>query len=457
MKSTLHFCGGAGSVTGANFLLEDASALGKDGILVDCGLFQGSAYAEATNEKPFPYAPASISHLLVTHAHIDHIGRIPKLVREGFRGTIISTEATRALAEPLLLDSQALLAREARDDGKELLYSVEDVRAALVLWKGVPYQQEIQLPHGYQARLLNAGHILGSAMVEIVRGNNRIVFTGDLGNDHSLLVGPVDDVDNADYFVMESVYGDKKQEHVEDRALQLERVIEATASRGGTLLIPAFSTERTQDLIFEIRNLFHEKKVPPMLVYVDSPLAIKITEAFSAHPNYFRDEIRQRVERGEKLFSFPELRFVTSPQESAAIHKNQDAKIIIAGSGMSQGGRVLSHERVYLPDEHNTLLIVGYQAAGSIGRQLIEGAKTLSVHKEKIEVRAHVETIYGYSAHRDTEGLLSFVHRSAGRLQSVFVVMGEPKSSLFLVQRIRDFIGIQAEAPQQGTKADLNL
>lgn len=457
MQSLLYFYGGAGSVTGANFLLEDAAAPGKDGVLIDCGLFQGSVYAEQANERPFPYAPESILYLLVTHAHIDHIGRIPKLVRDGFRGTIISTEATRALAEPLLLDSQALLAREAQDDGRELLYSPADVQAALALWRGVPYEETINLPHGYAARFHDAGHILGSAMIEITRGGRRIVFTGDLGNDHSLLVGPVATVENADYFVMESVYGDKKQEQVEHRTLELERVIEATAARGGTLLIPAFSTERTQDLIFEIRTLFVEKRVPSMPVYVDSPLASKITRAFMAHPTYFREAIQKRITGGEAIFSFPELTFIEDAEASAALHKHAGTKIIIAGSGMSQGGRVLSHERVYLPDAKSTLLIVGYQAVGSIGRQLVEGARELTIHRQKMSVKATVETIYGYSAHRDTDGLLDFVHRSAGRLEQVFVVMGEPKSSLFLTQRIRDFIGIDASAPEAGSNVSLKL
>lgn len=456
MKSTLYFHGGAGGVTGANFLLED-SAMPERGILVDCGLFQGTSYAEDANYAALPYDPKKISHLLITHAHIDHIGRIPKLVKEGFTGAIVSTEATRALAEPLLLDSQALLEREAHDDGHAPLYGKEDVAAALKLWSGVSYEERVALPNGYSARFLDAGHILGSAMIEVSRDGKRIVFTGDLGNDQSLLVGPVADVSEAEYFVMESVYGDKAHDGIDDRAGRLERIIEASASREGTLLIPAFSTERTQDLIFEIRSLFMDKKVPSMPVYVDSPLAEKITRAFLAYPKYFREGIRARVEGGEDIFTFPELRFVADSEESRKLHEKKGAKIIVAGSGMSQGGRVQSHQRAFLPDARNTLLIVGYQAAGSLGRRLIEGAKEVTIRGEKLPVRARVETLYGYSAHRDTDGLLSFVHRAAGTLSHVYVVMGEPKAALFLTQRIRDFIGIQASAPEQGAKALLDL
>lgn len=457
MKSIITFHGGAGSVTGANFLLEDAAMPGISSILIDCGLFQGGPDAEARNYAALAYGPATVAHLLVTHAHIDHIGRIPRLVKEGFKGAIISTEATRALAEPLLYDSQALLERAAHEDGREPLYAKEDVAAALALWRGVPYEASQELSHGYTARFVDAGHILGSAMIEVVREGKKALFTGDLGNDQSLLVGPTAHVNDAEYFIMESVYGDKKQEGIEDRTDRLERIIETTVARGGTLLIPAFSTERTQDLIYEIRMLMTEKRVPSTPVYVDSPLASKITAAFLSHPGYFKDDIRSRIEAGEEIFSFPELRFVSSTEESRDLHKLEGPKIIIAGSGMSQGGRVLSHEMTYLPDARNTLLIVGYQSAGSIGRQLIEGASQLRVRGQMLKVAARVESLYGYSAHRDTDGLLSFVHRSAATLKRVFVVMGEPKSSLFLVQRIRDFIGLSAEAPQRGEKVTIEL
>ena len=430
---------------------------GKTRILVDCGLFQGGNFCDLSNYNAFPYNPKEVSVLLVTHAHIDHIGRIPKLVKDGFTGKIISTAATKGLAEHLLKDSMELLAHDAEVCGQPQIYDGGDVDQALRQWDTKGYEEAIPLPDGFSAAFLNAGHILGSAMIEISREGKVIVFTGDLGNDESLLVGPLETPDAPQYLVMESVYGDKVHEDMDERTNRLERTIEDTLARGGTLLIPAFSTERTQDLVFEIRTLCIEKKVPSVPVYVDSPLASRMTETFLAHPTYFRDEIRKRVEGGEDIFAFPELRFVESADESKALHKDAGPKIIIAGSGMSHGGRVLAHERVYLPDPRNTLLIVGYQSAGSLGRKLLEGAKDVEIGREKIQVKAKIETNFGYSAHRDRDGLLEFVHRNADSLQKIFVTMGELKSSTFLAQRIRDYIGTDVSVPEAGTKTTLEL
>lgn len=452
-KTKLQFWGGAGSVTGSNFMLD------SDGvkIMIDCGMFQGCEFCEDSNFAALPYNPADVSTLIVTHAHIDHIGRIPRLMREGFKGRIISTEATKALAHPLLLDAMKLLAHTAEMTGKPQLYDSADVERSMAVWDTHPYHESFSLAGGFTAELLDAGHILGSAMVRIARGGRTIIFTGDLGNDESLLVGPTESIAGANYLVTESVYGDKKHDHIENRTQEFERVVEQTLAKGGVLLIPAFSTERTQDLLFELRTLLMEKRIPSIPVYLDSPLASRITEAFSANPSYFRDTIRKRIEGGEHIFSFPELHFIHDAQESAQLHKDESPKIIIAGSGMSHGGRVLGHEAFYLSDPKNTLLIVGYQAAGSLGRALIEGQKNVSIMKQKVTVRASVEKIYGYSAHRDADGLLSFVEGGGKSLTEVFVAMGEPKSSLFLVQRIRDFLGIKASAPEQGTEVVVSL
>lgn len=452
-KTTLTFLGGAGSVTGANFMLESNGAR----ILVDCGLFQGCDFCEEANYEPFAFNPAEIPVLLVTHAHIDHIGRIPKLVKDGFRGKIISTAATKDLSELLLRDSMELLAHDAKRRGREALYDEGDVSQALSLWDTHPYHEAFELPGGYSAVFLNAEHILGSAMIQISREGRSILFTGDLGNDYSLLVGPLDTPQSPTYMLTESVYGDKKNTDNDIRTDKLERTIERTLARGGTLLIPAFSTERTQDLIYEIRMLMQGSRVPPVAVYVDSPLASEVTRVFSAHPEYFRPEITARVAAGEQLFSFPQLRFVSSSEESARLLDDPKPKIVIAGSGMSHGGRVLAHEARLLPDAKNTILVVGYQAAGSLGRQLIEGAHDIEIHGKKIPVRATIETNFGYSAHRDVDGLVEFAHRSIGSLKRVFVAMGEPKSAAFLTQRLRDYLAIDAIAAEAGKSAELEL
>ncbi len=463
MQSTIYFYGGAGSVTGSNFLLDT----GEVKIAVDCGLFQGKHSFENTNWDPFPYNPAEVSVLINTHAHIDHIGRIPKLVKDGFRGPIISTEATRALAEPLLLDAMELAARTAERLGKEPLYTEKDIAQAMRQWKGIPYHQLEDVGGGVTLELFDAGHILGSAIAVLSRkaqpDSSKVAFTGDLGGGNSPLLAKTEVPGDIAHLVVESVYGDRVRQEDAHRRDILENHIENVAAKGGTLLIPAFSTERTQDLLFEIRSLFLEKRVPSMPVYLDSPLAQKITAAYLAHPQYFSDEMQKRIAGGEHIFDFPELQFVEGAAESENMRNKPGPKIILAGSGMSNGGRVVAHEAALLPDEHSTLLIVGYQSAGSLGRKLIEGAKKVEIRGEEVAVRCTVAAMYGYSAHMDSEQLLEFVNSVAnppqggGVLEQAFVVMGEPAASGFLVQRVRDYLGVKATAPEAGDSAIINF
>ncbi len=437
-------------VTGSNFLLDTGGAK----FLIDCGLMQGMG--EERNWEPFVYNPKDISHLIVTHAHVDHIGRIPKLVRDGFKGVIISTKATRALAEPLLLDALEILGRSAERHGRPELYADTDVAETMRLWRGVGYHEKMPLPDDIELQFLDAGHILGSAMARLVREERSIVFTGDLGGGNSPLLKPTEET-TATYLVMEGTYGDKVRPEDSKRLEQLEDVIEDAVTRGGTLLIPAFSTERTQDLLFDVRKLMLERRVPSVPVYLDSPLAEKITRAYLAYPEYFSDDIKDRVEGGEDIFTFPELHFAQRVEDSRKLDGDPVNKIILAGSGMSSGGRVAMHERRYLPDITSTVLIVGYQAAGTIGRRLIEGAKNLELYKEKIPVRAKVVTLYGYSAHRDSEGLLEFANKTAQAAEEVFVVHAEPSAASFLVQRIRDYLGVKATASMAGEQVVLKF
>lgn len=452
-RSSLTFCGGAGSVTGSNFLLADALNPAAH-FLVDCGLFQGCDFCDEANWKPFPFDPVSIHTLAVTHAHIDHIGRIPKLVRDGFRGRIVSTEATKALAEPMLLDSMELLERDAKKHGRAILYDEKDVAAAMKLWDAVPYHETVKLPGDYSLQFLNAGHILGSGMAKFSRWGRDIIFTGDLGG-NSPLLAPGESLADAEYLVIESVYGDKTRKQ-EDRRGELLARVEDIAKRGGTLLVPAFSTERTQDLLFELRGIFLDGKAPAMPVYLDSPLALKITEAFLAYPAYFKDDIRKRIEGGENIFSFPGLKLIETTQESRELSKVPGPKIIIAGSGMSAGGRVLAHERAILPDKDSTLLIVGYQAAGSLGRRLLEGAAEVEIERERVPVRCKVDAIFGYSAHLDGPHLLERV-QTGKHLEEVFIVMGEPASSTFFCQRVHAELGLRSRVPHAGERVELRL
>lgn len=454
MQSKLTFYGAAGSVTGSHFLLDT----GTTRLLVDCGLRQGMG--EEHNWDPLPYDPKSISKLFVTHAHLDHVGLIPKLVAAGFAGEIISTRATKALAEPMLYDAMEILQHNAHRLGKQELYDGGDIKKALSQWRGVGYHDKVILDGGVVAQLFDAGHILGSAMVHFERDRRSIAFTGDLGGGNSPLLPPTEELPPAQYLVMEGTYGDRTRPDDSERLNKLEDVIEDAVKRGGTLIIPAFSTERTQDLLFDIRALMSESRIPSLSVYLDSPLAEKITDAYLSHPEYFAPEIKARVEKGEKIFSFPQLTFVGTPEESHELDSMDKQKIILAGSGMSSGGRIFGHEKKYLPDQNSTLLIVGYQAVGTIGRQLVEGAKTIVVRGsgEKIPVRAKIETLYGYSAHSDGEGLLEFANKAAAKgCKEIFVVHGEPASTAFLSQRIRDYLGTKATAPEAGDSVTIEF
>jgi metallo-beta-lactamase family protein len=454
-QSKLIFYGGAGAVTGSNFMIDTGGAK----FLVDCGLRQGREDDEAQNWDKFAYDPVSVSHLIISHAHIDHVGRIPKLVRDGFKGVIISTHATKALAEPLLHDAMHISELNARREGREALYEEKDIDAAMKLWQAHGYHEKISLPDGVTLELLNAGHILGSSMSKFTRGEHSLVITGDLGGGNSPLITGAEDLININYLVMESVYGDRVRREDKDRREMLEDVIEDAAARGGTLLIPAFSTERTQDLLYEIRALMMEKRVPDMVLYVDSPLAEKITGAFLAAPEYFAPDIRTRVEAGENIFLSPQMHFVETPEDSRNLASAPNPKIILAGSGMGTGGRVGTHEHYVLPDKNSTILMVGYQAAGTIGRRLIEGEKKIRLGKDWVPVNCTVQSVYGYSAHMDGEALLEFANKAAasGQLKQIFVVEGEPAAAMFLAQRIRDYLGTKATTPEAGDSVTIDF
>ena len=355
MKSTLGFYGGVGSVTGANFHL----ATGTQNLLVDCGLVQGDRFAAAINAEPFPYDPASVAALFVTHAHADHIGRIPKLVRDGFRGTIYSTPPTEAIAAVMLRDAHAIMRMEAERYGVEPLYEREDIDAALARWNGVPYGERIELSDDVTARFENAGHILGSAFVHFSRGGKTLVFTGDIGNVPQPLMPPPTIPTDYDYLVMESVYGDRVHEEIAARSHLLAGFIKDTIKKNGTLIIPAFSLERTQGMLLEINNLVESGEIDPIPTFLDSPLAIEVTHLYKQYSDYLRPDVRAQIEAGDDIFSFPKLTFTDAAKESAKIAETKGAKIIIAGSGMSEGGRIRAHEKRYLEDKTTTLLLVG--------------------------------------------------------------------------------------------------
>lgn len=449
-KLTLSFHGGAREVTGACYLLESGDAK----ILVDCGLVQGGRFCETHNSKPFGFDPKSIDALFITHAHLDHIGRIPKLVKEGFRGPIYSTPPTKDLAELIIRDGHGIMEKEAKDCQEEVTYGVPDIDQAMTQWKTLEYHEALTVGDT-AVSLLRAGHILGSSMVEVKIKDKKILFTGDLGNETSLLLPPADVVNEVDYLIIESVYGDKAHAESSDDKLILERVMEDTAAKKGVLMIPAFATERTQDVIFELNEKVVQKRVPDMPVFVDSPLAIKITEVFEKYWPYYNEKIQALHEEHPHLFASKGLKNTPSADESKAINDVPPPKVIIAGSGMMTGGRILHHLRRYLADENSMLLITGYQAKGSLGRRILDGVDSVKIFGEEIPVKAKIVTAHGYSAHADKDRLFNFAAHLKDSLAHVYAVQGEEEASLALVQEVRDKLGVPADAPTLGERVEL--
>ncbi len=474
------FYGGAREVTGACYLLEISSpstqpspkaSAGTAGsgatrvkgspsagsglprtlrVLVDCGMFQGCEDCDFRNHQKFPFEASKIDAVILTHAHVDHIGRLPKLFREGFRGAIYSTPPTRDLAEILLEDAMNFFGR-----GETELYSESDLTETLKLFRPLDYDKEVTLDKGIKFKLLEAGHILGSAIVRLDIGGRIFVFSGDVGNQPSILLPPRASIPEANILVVESVYGNKRHKHTQDRTLLLERAIEDVAARKGVLMLPVFATERTQEILFEINEMLQWKRVPEMPVFVDSPLAIKATKIYSQYPTYYRDDIRVLYREHPHLFEFKNLKFTASVPDSKAINNVPPPKVILAGSGMSSGGRILHHEKRYLPDPNSILLITGFQAAGSLGRRLLDHAREVKIHGEIVPVHAEIRVIDGYSAHADEVELLAFVDEMRDNLDRVFVVQGEPAAALGFQQTILDRLGVPAVAPIYGEQFEV--
>ncbi len=440
-------------VTGANYLLES----GKTKILVDCGLHQGSNFCEAHNFEPFPYSPAEINAVFVTHAHIDHIGRLPQLYKAGFRGKIYSTPPTKDFAELLLLDSEHILREEAEQKGKAPIYEIADVVNLMKFWEGVPYHQKIKTGD-LEIEFYDAGHILGSASVFISGEGKSIVFSGDLGNTPAPLIKPTEYLTKADWALTESVYGARVHEDIGLRKGALEDFIEEIVKSGGVLLIPAFALERTQELLFELNELVEGGRIPKVPVFIDSPLAIKLTavyQKYSHDPAYFNEKSINLIKGGDAIFNFPGLHMTLTTEESKEINNAPAPKVIVAGSGMSHGGRIIHHERRYLSDPKNAIVFIGYQAHGSLGRRILEGARAVKILGEEVPVKCKVKAIGGYSAHADQPQLLKWVESMRGSLKKVFVVQGEEDQALPLAQKIKDELAVSTEVPELGASVVL--
>ncbi len=443
----LTFTGGAGQVTGSCYLLE--SNEGK--ILIDCGLNQGDQFSNEENYEPFGFNPREIDAVFITHSHIDHIGRIPKLVKEGFIGSIYSTAPTKDEAYELLLDARHLMENET-PPGKPMLYEISDIDNSREKWKTLSYHQIFKIKD-FQIEFYNCGHILGSASIKVTVGGKSIVFSGDLGNIPAPLVKDTEYIQNTDYALVESAYGNRVHESVDERKSILEDLIEDTFKSKGTLMIPAFAMERTQELLFELNDLVENKRIPKVPIFIDSPLAIKLTaiyQKYSGDKEYFDDEALKMMKDNKDIFNFPGLRFTLTKEESKSINDVVPPKIIIAGSGMSNGGRILYHEIRYLPDEKSAMLIVGYQSQGTLGRRIIDGAQSVRIMGQEVPIKCKVKAIGGYSAHADQPLLLKWVESMKQSVKKVFVVQGEEDQSKPLADKIRDNFAIDATVPSKG-------
>lgn len=458
MKSmNVTFWSGVETVTGANFLLT----YNNTKILIDCGMLQGTHDAEEENNKDFAYVPNTIDYLFITHAHIDHIGRIPKLVKDGFAGVIYSSPETKAISEIMLKDAARIAEFSSKDNGTLPPYNMSHVEQAISNWRVIPYHKKTEIVSGLSVTLYDAGHILGSSMY-LFEGdrdsgkNTKILFTGDLGNSPSKLLRDTEYVAECDYVVMDSVYGDRNHEPKDVREARFKETLLEAIKKKGAVLIPAFSLERTQTILYELNELIESKIIPTIPVFVDSPLAISLTEIYEKIHSLYNDSVQNDISSGDHIFSFPRLKETLRVFESEHISKEPNPKIIIAGSGMSTAGRILRHEELYLPDPKTTLILMGYQAPGTIGRSLEEGQKDIYINDKKVTVKAQIVKIDGYSGHKDSDHLVEFIgHTSPEKIKTIFVVMGEQKSSLFLAQRLFDAYRVKAICPARGKVYDL--
>jgi metallo-beta-lactamase family protein len=462
--TTIKFLGAAGTVSGSKFLVDTGNAR----FLIDYGMFQGPKKLRLLNWQPPPVPPPAVDHVLLTHAHIDHAGMLPVLVREGFQGDIWSTPVTAELCRISLLDSAHLQEEDARFANKMgfskhkpalPLYTKEDAERVFPHLRAVQYNRARKLPDGTQVRFLDAGHILGSAIIEVSTVNRgapvRLVFSGDLGRYDALILRDPAPVDRADYLVVESTYGDRRHAP-EEPVPELAAIINETAARGGMIVIPAFAVGRVQTLLYLMRQMKAKGVIPDIPVFVDSPMAKRVTEVFCENIKEFDEEAKAVFrETGRCPILCPNLQFVDTPEESKAINNMRFPAVIVSASGMAAGGRVLHHLKYRLPDPRNAVLFVGYQPVGTRGQLIKDGAREIKIHGEMVPVRARVYSIDAFSGHADSAEILQWLGKFKEPPRMTFIVHGEMESSSALAEAIRRSLKWKTHIPQYLESSDL--
>lgn len=442
----LRFLGAVGTVTGSKFLLR----VGKQRILVDCGLFQGYKNLRLRNWAPFPVKPSQINSVVLTHAHLDHSGYLPLLCRDGFSGDVLCTPSTRDLCKYLLPDSGFIQEKDAalanryghtKHHPARPLYTRDDAEKCLRQFRNVPFGKTHNVGHDIGVLFRRAGHIPGAATVQFVIGDRTIVFSGDLGHPDSPTVPPPEFIRHADTLVVESTYGNRRRNR-DDPEQALADVINRTVGRGGSVIIPAFAVGRTQLMLHHLRRLIDANRIPRVPVFLDSPLAINATDVFANHP----DDHRLSLKEAEAACSLP--RYVHDPEESKALDHDPMPKIIIAGSGMATGGRVLHHLKVYAPDARNSVVFTGYQAGGTRGAAMVRGAESIKIHGQYWQVNAEIVNLDMLSAHADSEEIIEWLSHFEKPPTQVFIVHGEPDASDALRLKIAEHLGWDCTLPE---------
>jgi metallo-beta-lactamase family protein len=460
----IKFLGAAGTVSGSKYLIDT----GETRFLVDYGMFQGPKNLRLLNWQPASVSPSTVDHVLLTHAHIDHSGMLPALVRDGFKGKVWTTPVTAELSKISLLDSAHLQEEDARFANKMAftkhkpalpLFTMEDAERVMPHFRPIDYSQTANISDDTQVRFFDAGHILGSAIIEVTTKNQgkpmRLVFSGDLGRYDALILQDPSPVAQADYLLVESTYGDRLHP-AEEPVEEFASIINETAKRGGMLIIPSFAVGRTQTLLYLIRDMKLHRAIPDLPVFVDSPMAQQVTDVFCRHIDIFDEEAKAVFQKtGQCPILCPNLQFVHTREESQKINDMKFPAIIISASGMATGGRILHHLKYRLPDPRNTILFVGYQSVGTRGQILKDGARTIKMHGEIVPVRAKIHSLEAFSGHADSKEIMRWLHTFQKPPKMTFVVHGEPESSKALANEIHRSLGWKTHIPEYLESHDL--